>query len=243
MRGDLGKCAGEAVRIARELHGGRIGQKLPLAAHRGLDELAEENTDPSHDVEHKPACDEHGYDRSTIFFVARAGTGGCREAHQDSTKECQEEDAVQKPHEANIEPHVTIEDVAELMPDDPLEFVARKALDTTARDPHSGIPCAVACGEGIDALLVEHIHLRHRHARGQRHLLHHIQKPAFVGVGGGGIHRSAAKHFGDGLSTLRKLGNFHQATDHDSNQDAPCCECQQLPVVEWLAQKQAESDV
>ena len=129
------------------------------------------------------------------------------------------------------------------MADHALEFVARQELDAAPRHSHSRIRRAVACGKGIDRLLLEHIHLRHRNARGQRHFFHHIQKAAFTSIRGRGIHWNAPEHLGDGFSSLRKLRNFHQAPDDHRNQDARRCEAQHLPIIERLTQNQAESDV
>ena len=51
---DLLEGAGDPVRIARELHGRRVGQELALAAHRGLDQVAEEDADIAQHVERQP---------------------------------------------------------------------------------------------------------------------------------------------------------------------------------------------
>ena len=46
--------AGEATRVARELHGGSVSEKLALPADRGLDQTPEQNADPADDDEREP---------------------------------------------------------------------------------------------------------------------------------------------------------------------------------------------
>ena len=56
----------------------------------------------------------------------------------------QAQDAENDAHEAEIEPHVAVEDVAELVADDALQFVALERGDATARDADGGV--VRACG-------------------------------------------------------------------------------------------------
>jgi hypothetical protein len=51
---DLLKRAGDALGIAGELHRRRVGQILPLAADRGLDEIAEEGAGIADDQKAEP---------------------------------------------------------------------------------------------------------------------------------------------------------------------------------------------
>ena len=65
---------------------------------------------------------------------------------------------------------------------------APRVTATTASDGR------VAGGEGVDAgLVLQHVHLRHRHAGGDGHLLDHVAQPPQRQVGGVRRHRRAAE--------------------------------------------------
>ena len=83
------------------------------------------------------------------------------------------------PDQAEVEPHVAVEDVAELVADHALQLVAGERLERAARDGDDGVAGRVAGGEGVDArLVVQHVDRRHGHAGGDRHLLDHVEQPA-----------------------------------------------------------------
>jgi hypothetical protein len=87
-------------------------------------------------------------------------------------------------HEPEVQPHVAVQDVAEFVADDTLQFVAREQLHAAARDGDGGVAGLVAGGEGVDAVLLVHdIDLRHRHAGGDGHFLDDVEQLAFVGIG------------------------------------------------------------
>src|SRR5262245_4719935 len=75
QRADLLESAGNPVRISGELHGRGIGQKLTLPAHRGLDEVAEEDADISQHVqgqaEERPEIDASLLAIATFFVLVR----------------------------------------------------------------------------------------------------------------------------------------------------------------------------
>ena len=95
-----------------------------------------------------------------------------------------------QPH---VEPHVAVEDVAELVGDDALQLVAGELLGAAAGDADDRVAGRIAGGEGVDArLVVQQEHGRHRHAGGERHFLDDVQQPALDRVGRVGKHAPAA---------------------------------------------------
>ncbi len=82
-------------------------------------------------------------------------------------------------HQPQVEAHVAIEDVAELVRHHALQLVASQQRRRAARHGDGGIGGRIAGGERVDAVLVlEHVDLGHGDARGDRHLLDHVVQAA-----------------------------------------------------------------
>ena len=127
---------------------------------------------------------------------------------QHAADDGEAEDAENDSEQAEIEPHVAVQDVAELVGDDALQFIARQQFHAAARDGDGGIAGGVAGGEGVDALLlVHHIDLRHGHAGGERHFLDDVQQLALVEVRAVRIQQPPAHH---GRNRAAALGEFHR---------------------------------
>ena len=93
---DFSKGAGDAVRAAGELHGGGVGEKFALAADGGLDELREENSNPSDEIQNRAGPEEQRHNRAAVFVVAGPAPGRRGgDAHEDSAEDGEEEDSVQ----------------------------------------------------------------------------------------------------------------------------------------------------
>ena len=71
---------------------------------------------------------------------------------------------MQNAHQADIESHVAIEYVTELVCNNALQFIAVKQLHRAAGNRHHRITLEITGGESIDALLLHHIHRRRWHA-------------------------------------------------------------------------------
>ena len=83
-----------------------------------------------------------------------------------------------------FEPHISVEDVAEFVGDDPLELVAREVPDAAARDADDGVARRVSRGEGVDPVfLLEQIDRRHGRAGCDGHLLDDVEDLPLVGIG------------------------------------------------------------
>ena len=193
---------GEPRRIAGELNRGGIGQKFPLPAERGLDEPAKEYADRADDDQGQPQ--EH--QRIPVPAAARED--------QDPANHREAQDAEDDAHDAQIQTHVAIEDVAELVADDALQLIAVEQCHATARDADGGVARRVAGRKGVDAFfVVEHINLGDGHAGGDGHFLDHVPQLALIGMGRVGIDEPSAERFGDGTAALGQGGGFVEAAD------------------------------
>jgi hypothetical protein len=113
-----------------------------------------------------------------------------------------------------VQPHVAVQDVAEFVADDALQFVARQKFHAAARDGDGRVAGLVAGGEGVDAVLVVHdIDLRHGHAGGDGHFLDDVEQLAFVGIGRVRIDQPRAHHFRNRAAAGGKRHRFVTAAD------------------------------
>ena len=208
---DLLQRAGQARRVARELHRRGVGEKLALPADGRLDEPAEEDANPANHDQRQPQ------QRQRVLVLAAAAAG----VEQDPADDRQAKDAEDDAHQAQVEPHVAVEDVAELVADHALQFVAREQLHGAGRDGDDGVARGVAGGERVDAsFLGQQIDLRHRHTRGDGHFLHHVPQLALVRVGRGGIDQAPAQHRGDRAAALGQLQRLEPAAQGNDGQRA-----------------------
>ncbi|HQF39720.1 MAG TPA: hypothetical protein PK322_11430 [Opitutaceae bacterium] len=202
---DLLERAADAGRVAGELHGGGVGQALALAGDGGLDEAAEEVADVADDQEREAQAEQQG-DEATAGILAAAGAapgiGEAERVEQTAPDHGEHQDAVEHADEADVEPHVAVEDVAELVGDDTLELVAREFFETAAGDGDGGVAGREAGGEGVEAgLVLEHEDGGHGHAGGDGHLLDDVEQAALAGIGGTGDDLAAAGEGGHGAAT------------------------------------------
>src|SRR5271169_5422217 len=101
---ELLQRAGKSGGIARELHGGSVGEKFALAAHGGLDQATEKNADGADDEQRNP--DE----RQRIFVAAAA-----LRIEQNPSDGGEAQDSKKNAHELDVEPHIPVKNVAEFM--------------------------------------------------------------------------------------------------------------------------------
>ena len=144
--------------------------------------------------------------------------------------QAQKQYAVQDADHPQIEPHVAVEDVAELVGDDALQLVARELLDAAARDADHRVARREPGGERIDALFVfHHEHGRHRDARREGHLLDDVQEAAFVRLERIGINPPPAEPLGDARAAARKLSDLEQAAAGDQRERRNGCTARDVP--------------
>ena len=68
-----------------------------------------------------------------------------------------------------------MEDMTEFMGNHALQFIAAELADRPSGYPNHRILRRQAGGKRVDPDIIEHIHRRHRGARGQSHFLDHIE--------------------------------------------------------------------
>ena len=182
--GDLFQRAGDALRLAGELHRRRIRQYLARAAHAGLDHPAEEDADVADHDRHQRRDQHRG-------CPALARTPA---EHQDlAADQAQRQDPEQNAHQADVQAHVAVEDVAVLVGDHALQLVAVELVQGAAGDRHRRVGWGISGGERVDRrLLLHHEDRRHGHAGRDRHLLDHVAQPPQLRIDGVLGHRHPA---------------------------------------------------
>ena len=196
QRPDLLEGAGDAIGIAGELDGRGISEELALAGDRSLDQVAEEHAHVADHVEGQ-ADQGKGVETSAVIAVvagAEADVDTRRAAEDQPAGQSDHENTEENTHEPDVDPHVAVQDVAELVPDDALQLVSRQPPQGARGDRDDGIPGRVAGGEGVDSRLVlEQVDRRDRQAGGDRHLLDHVQEPPLFRVCSVGMQQPAAQ--------------------------------------------------
>ena len=109
----------DALGIPRKLDGGGVRQKLALAGDGGLDEPPAEKPGEPDDHEGE-AQHEEGHSAPS----APTPSPNVQGIHEVAARDADEENAVQHADEADVEAHVLVQDVAELVRDHALQFVA-----------------------------------------------------------------------------------------------------------------------
>ena len=115
-------------RLPGELHGGRVGEPLALPRHGGLDQAGEELPD---EAEHERARCRRPARQRRLPLLLRAAAAAEREDPQPDQAEQQE--PVEQADQPHVQPHVAVEDVAELVPDHALQLVAVELVQRAAR--------------------------------------------------------------------------------------------------------------
>ena len=111
--------------------------------------------------------------------------------------------------------------MAEFVRNHTLQLVAAQLLHGAAGDGHHGIARREAGGKGVEAgLVVEHVHGRDGHARGNGHLLDDVEQAAFLEVGRVRLQAPTADALGDRGTPGAKDGPFVQRTETDDGQRA-----------------------
>ena len=204
---DFFQRVGDPIRIARELHRRGVRQKLPLARDCAFDQPAKENADCPHDDQHQ------SYYRRRVL----PSTGSQKELPDD----CQTENPEHPPNEAHVQPHVTVENMAELVCDNSLQFIACEKFHATARHADDRITGRISGGKCIDCLLVlQDENLRNGYPRGNRHFLDDIEQLSRVGIVCVRVEQLAAQSRCEGGAALRDFADFVEAAKNDDQQRA-----------------------
>ena len=130
-------------------------------------------------------------------------------AHEDITDIADKGDALEQCGETNIEAHVTVENMTELMRNHPLQLIALQVGDGPPGDADHRIRRCKPGGKGVDAALgVQHKHRRYWHAGGQGDLVDDVEAAALGAVGGLRQYPGAAHGFGDDFTAGGQLQPF-----------------------------------
>ena len=123
------------------------------------------------------------------------------------THQAQNQEPVEDADHPQVESHVAVEDVAELVGDDALQLIARHLIDAALGHADHRVARREAGGEGIDAFFVVHDeHRRHRHTRGERHFFDDVQQPPFTGLERIRIDAPPAQSLGHARPTAAPIG-------------------------------------
>ena len=165
------QCARDPVRVAGVLDRRGIRQIFPLPADRGLDQAAEKSAGKADD--HQPDAKQKNLPPA---FAASSSAPRIRGGTQNIVaRQANDENAVQHTHQADVEPHVAVKDMAELMGDDTLQLLAVQMVDQSLGHPDDCIARCETGRKGIDARFTgEDIHRRCRYAGRDRHFFHYV---------------------------------------------------------------------
>ena len=213
---DLQQCTLESGRVARELHGGRIGQTLALARNGRLQDASGQQSQITQHHRRKP----HAHPAQAPAPVAIVAAAR-REIEHQPADDRDHQQAEDRTHELDVQAHVAVENVGELVPDHALQFVAVQMIERALGDGDAGIARRMPRGKRIDGrLLLQHIDLRHGHARGDGHLLNDIAQPLARRVGGVAFDPYAAQRLGHDRAAAAQLCGLEQArqTDHPDDE-------------------------
>ena len=175
-------------RIACELNRGGIGKKFALTRHGRLDQSRKENSGIADPQKQRPKNqyrhDQSGRTLAIIIIPARGAHGHVRSHSEQTVSEHRnQQDPMQKTQDPYVESHVPIEDVAELMRNDPLKLIAREGFDASAGDSHDRVLRGRSGRKRIDPQFAfQQVHRRYRRARGQSHLLDDVEQNTLIEV-------------------------------------------------------------
>ena len=186
MRTDLLQRVGNTLRGAGELHSAGVGQVFALAADRGLNELPKERTAIADYQQAKSKGD-----KAAAFSRAAEH----RAAHQGAADDAQNQNAVEQRDNAQVDAHITVENMAELVGHYALKLLSVEQIDGALVDANHCVMNAKARGESINTVFTNEIYRRHRHTSRNGHFLYHIKQLALLRVTRVLVDQHAAKRF------------------------------------------------
>ena len=132
-----------------------------------------------------------------------------RSAHQNAADDRRPEKPVRQRHQSHVQPGVPVENVAEFVGDDALQFVAVQQFQRAEGDADGHLIARAAGREGVDAaFVVEHVNGGNGQTRSNRHFLHDIPQSFFVGIGGIVFNDPSAEQFRHGRAAAGEQVQF-----------------------------------
>ena len=128
---DLLQRSGNALGQARELHRRGVGQKFPLARYRALDEPAEKEAHAANRDQPQP----EKQDRAGAPFPVRSGMAAA--AKNVVPDDGQQQNPVKNANQAEVDPHVAVQDVAEFVGHHALELIAVEVVEGAGDADHA----------------------------------------------------------------------------------------------------------
>ena len=142
-------------------------------------------------------------------------------AHHVIANDGDQQDPMQHAHQPQVQPHIAIEYVAELVRDHTLQLVAAEVLDRAAIDSDHRVARRETSRKSVDArFLVEQIDGWHARPGGQRHLFDHVQQALLERVARVALQMPAAKLLGDRCAPAVQLHRLVQTADGDDGDRA-----------------------
>ena len=221
--GDFFQRAGQPCGLAGELHGAGVGQPLARAADPGLDHAAEEQ---AHVANHER--DQGGNQQAT--GIAIATTAEAAVFQNFAPDQAHHQDAEQHPDQADVQAHVAIENMTELMRDHALQLIPIEPVQRAPGHRHHRIRWREPRRKGIDgSFVLQHVELGYWHAGGNRNFFHHIAQPPQRRVGGVGRHPTATHLLRHCFATTTQAGDAIQRTKHNRDHGDAAGEGQHPP--------------
>ena len=186
----------ERLGIARELRRRGVREELALTRHRALHEPREEDADRTDEPQEKRSSEvDEYYDRDSAAPLAALAAArnpyprvrppalvrvAVRTEHAEHTpaEAVERSDPGNKQEQAEVEPHVAVEDVAVFVRHHSLQLVPLEEPERARSDAERSRVASRPGYERIDvAGILEHPDGRHGHARCDGHLLADVEKP------------------------------------------------------------------
>ena len=148
---------------------------------------------------------------STIIAaaIAKIGSGtlavapAAAELQEPQPERADQQDSGEQADQPDVQSHVAVEDVAELVPDHALQLIAIELSQRSPGDRDRRVGRRESRRERVDAGLLRHDEqARRRNAGGQRHLLDDVDQPPQPRVRGGRVDGYGPDRRGDGGPAL-----------------------------------------
>ena len=139
-----------------------------------------------------------------------------RPPQQKPADNCNTKNPKQDSDQPDVQPHVAVQDVAELVANDALQFVAGQNFHATSCYGNRRVAGAVSGSEGIDAVLpMQEVNLWNWNAGCDGHFLDHIEQLAFVRISCIGGDQPSAQRFSQRVAAPGQFVGFVGAADEN----------------------------
>ena len=142
---------------------------------------------------------------------------------------------MQKTQDPDIESHISIEDMAKLMGDDPLKLIASESLYAPSSDTHDRVLRGRSGRKGIDPLFVlQEVYRWNGRARGQCHLFDHIEQNTLAEIPSVGLNFDSTELKRNGGSIAREEPGLINTSrsDHQSDREKHSDEDQRIEDID-----------